>query len=68
MRILVEILHPAHVHFFRNFVADMQERGHEALLTARDKDVTVDLLIEYALPHRLLSKQETGEPAFHRRI
>ena len=27
MRIIIDILHPAHVHFFRNFHAEMTERG-----------------------------------------
>ena len=38
----------------------MTERGHEVMLTARDKDVTVELLREYDLPHRLLSAQARG--------
>ncbi len=60
MRILIELLHPAHVHFFRNFVHDMESNGHVVLLTARDKDVTVDLLREYGLPHTVLSSQAVG--------
>lgn len=60
MRILIELLHPAHVHVFRNFVRDMESRGHVVMLTARDKDVTVDLLREYGLPHEILSSQAIG--------
>ncbi|MDH3605936.1 MAG: DUF354 domain-containing protein [Acidimicrobiia bacterium] len=60
MRILIDILHPAHVHFFRNFRADMLERGHDVLVTARQKDVAVDLLEEYSIPHQVLSSQRTG--------
>ena len=29
VRILIDILHPAHVHFFRNFHGEMTRRGHE---------------------------------------
>lgn len=60
MRILIDILHPAHVHFFRNFHAIMKERGHELFITARTKECSTDLLKRYALPYRLISTQKTG--------
>jgi len=60
VRVLIDLLHPAHVHFFRGFREEMLERGHQVLVTARDKDVTTRLLDELAIPHRLLSKQKTG--------
>jgi uncharacterized protein len=60
MRILVDILHPAHVHFFRNFHAEMTGRGHEVMVTARDKDRSVDLLRRYGLPYRQISAQRAG--------
>ena len=60
MRILIEILHPAHVHFFRNFAKTMTARGHEVMITSRDKDVTVNLLSQYGLEHEVLSTQGTG--------
>ena len=44
MRILIDILHPAHVHFFRNFHGEMTGRGHELCITARDKDRSLELL------------------------
>lgn len=60
MRILIEILHPAHVHFFRPFIAAAEERGHEIRVTARDKDVTRELLDTHGIPYRLLSRQRRG--------
>jgi predicted glycosyltransferase len=60
MRILIDILHPAHVHFFRNFHQEMVDRGHELYFTARDKDRSVELLQEYGLPHELISVQRSG--------
>ena len=51
VRILIDILHPAHVHFFRNFHGEMTGRGHELCITARDKDRSVELLEEYGLPY-----------------
>jgi predicted glycosyltransferase len=60
VRILIDILHPAHVHFFRNFHAEMMGRGHELLVTARAKECSTDLLERYALPYRLVSRQQSG--------
>ena len=60
MKILVDILHPAHVHFFRNFYAEMTRRGHRLQITARAKEVSLDLLEGYKLPYILISRQKTG--------
>jgi uncharacterized protein len=57
MRVLIDILHPAHVHFFRNFHAEMEERGHEVCITARDKDRSVELLQAFGLPYEQISQQ-----------
>lgn len=60
MRILIDILHPAHVHFFRNFYGEMTARGHDVCVTARDKDRSVELLNRYDLPYEQISTQRTG--------
>ena len=60
MRLLVDILHPGHVHFFRHVIAEMTERGDEVLVTARRKEVAVDLLDAFDIPHIVLSDQATG--------
>lgn len=60
MRILVEILHPAHVHFFRNFLEELTARDDEVVITARDKDVALSLLEQYGLEHEVLSTQRSG--------
>jgi len=60
MRVLIDILHPAHVHFFRNFYAEMEARGHEVCITARDKDRSVELLRAFDLPYRQISQQKSG--------
>jgi predicted glycosyltransferase len=51
LKILIDIGHPAHVHYFRNFIFEMQQKGHSFLITARDKEVTHDLLNRYAIPY-----------------
>ena len=60
MRVLIDILHPAHVHFFRNFYAEMEARGHELCITARDKDRSVELLRAFDLPYQQISQQKRG--------
>lgn len=61
MRILIDILHPAHVHFFRNFIKEMQKRGHKVLVTARKKDIALDLLDLYKIPYIKLSEIKPGK-------
>lgn len=51
MRLLIDIAHPAHVHFFRNFMKGMAARGHEIQVTARDKEVTLSLLDAYGFSY-----------------
>ncbi|MFH0861091.1 MAG: DUF354 domain-containing protein [Candidatus Altiarchaeota archaeon] len=47
MKILVDIGHPAHVHYFKNFIWLMQKKGHEFLFTARERPNVFDLLRAY---------------------
>lgn len=56
MKILIDIGHPAHVHFFKNFIWEMQKRGHEIKITAREKDVTFHLLKAYGFDFVNLGK------------
>ena len=51
MKIFLDIGHPAHVHYFRNSIKILQEKGHEFLITARNKDVTIQLLDYYKINH-----------------
>ncbi|MBI3158057.1 MAG: DUF354 domain-containing protein [Chloroflexi bacterium] len=58
MRILVDLNHPAHVHLFRNAIAEWRARGAEVLITARDKDITARLLDLYGLDHRRTARAQ----------
>jgi predicted glycosyltransferase len=55
MRVLVDVGHPGHVHFYKHVIWRLQDRGHEVLIAARDKDVTLALLDHYGFPYRILS-------------
>lgn len=49
MRIFIDIGHPAHVHYFRNFIKFMSDKGHEFFVTARQKEVSHILLEKYEI-------------------
>lgn len=51
MKIVVDINHPAHVHYFKNFIREMKRKGHEILITASEKDITFRLLDNYGLEY-----------------
>lgn len=60
MKILVDIGHPAHVHFFKHFAWIMKEKGHQILITARKKDVTLRLLDAYRLHYENVGYYHKG--------
>ena len=64
MKILIDINHPAHVHFFRNPIALLKEREHEVMITSRNKEVAVPLLDELNIKHAVLSSQKSGGGLF----
>jgi len=55
MRVLIDILHPAHVHVFRHVIGRLKEKGHQVLVTARDKDVTLELLDKFGIDYTKIS-------------
>jgi uncharacterized protein len=54
-RIVCTVQHPAHVHFFRNAIAELRERGYDVRVFAREKDVACELLERYGIDHRRLA-------------
>jgi hypothetical protein len=63
MRVLIEINHPAQVHFFKHLVFRLRARGDRVLVMARDKDVTLRLLRATGIRHVTLSRQPAARPA-----
>ncbi|MFH1126003.1 MAG: DUF354 domain-containing protein [Candidatus Altiarchaeota archaeon] len=51
MKILLDIGHPGHVLFYRNAISQLTKRGHQVLVTARDKEVVFQLLKAYGIPY-----------------
>jgi predicted glycosyltransferase len=59
MKILVDIIHPAHVHFFRNAIA-LWKKKYEVLVTSREKDITLELLGRFGIENKCLSIRQNG--------
>ena len=62
-KILLEIGHPAHVHFFRHSILRLTELGHRIYIVTRNKDVTNQLLDRFGLPYECLSQPASGKLA-----
>jgi len=60
MKILIDIGHPAHVHFFKNAIRKLRREGNEVLISARSKDVTKSLLDAFNFDYRELSAIGSG--------
>jgi predicted glycosyltransferase len=61
MRILIDMGHPGHVHFFKNFIWEMEKKGHTVLITARNKEITLDLLLKYHFDFIPVGRQKSGK-------
>lgn len=55
MKILVDINHPAHVHYFKNFIKIMKGKGHIFLVTSRNKEYE-----HFLLQHNNISYIDRG--------
>ena len=60
MSVLIDISHPAHVHFFRPIIEALREKGVTVHVVARDKDVTVDLLESSGLEYEVVPMAPPG--------
>ncbi|HET7843052.1 MAG TPA: DUF354 domain-containing protein [Xanthomonadales bacterium] len=59
-RVLIDVCHPAHAHFFRNPMRLLRERGFEVVVTSRDKEMALELLDRMGVAHEPLSSQPGG--------
>lgn len=57
MRFIFLIGHPAHVHFNKYIIRELRERGHEIVVLARDKEISITLLNNYGIDHEIISEQ-----------
>lgn len=60
MRVLFDIAHPAHVHFYRYMIQSLDEAGHAWRIVSRDKDVTNQLLDDMGLEYTSVGQPGTN--------
>lgn len=60
LKILVDIGHPAHVHFYSTPIKLWMERGHSVVITSRIKEMATDLLDVVGVKHEVLSEMNDG--------
>ena len=44
MKILIDIGHPAHIHYFKNLAHILEHKGHQFLFVVRERDSTIELI------------------------
>jgi uncharacterized protein len=60
MKIIIDIGHPAHIHFFKNIISNLKSHGHEIIITARDTEIIKNLLKIYGFDFFILGKHGVG--------
>ncbi|MDY6855834.1 MAG: DUF354 domain-containing protein [Thermodesulfobacteriota bacterium] len=60
MNVFFNISHPAHVHFFKNMIRILSDKGHTVVIGARKKEFTLDLLDAYHFKYSLLTHKGNG--------
>ncbi|MCF7222043.1 DUF354 domain-containing protein [Marilutibacter chinensis] len=58
--ILIDVCHPAHVHFFRQPIEILRSEGHTVHVSSRDKDVATQLLEAADIAHHPLGRAASG--------
>ena len=57
MKIIININHPAHVHYYRNFIKLMEAKGHQFCVINRDSEMINQLLDYYGIEHTIRNKR-----------
>jgi predicted glycosyltransferase len=64
MKILIDINHPAHVHYFKGFIKIMQDKGYEIIVINRNSKMINELLNLYHIDHIIRHKRPLKNNAF----
>ena len=59
-KILIDIGHPAHVHYYRNLARELQNKGCRVFWTVKDISVAKSLLDHYGFQYTVLPKKADG--------
>lgn len=60
LRILIDIGHPAHVHYYRNLAGILEHKGHNVIWTVKEIDVVKRLLDFYGFSYTVFPKKARG--------
>lgn len=60
MRVCIAIQHPAHVHFYRHAIRELEADGHECSIVVRESEVATDLLDAHGFDYRVLGGSASG--------
>ncbi len=58
--VLIDIGHPAHVHVFRHVISRLIDEGRSVYVTARRKEVSLDLLKAFGIQYREIGTHKRG--------
>jgi uncharacterized protein len=56
MKIIIDIGHPAHVHYFKNVAWHFESKGAQILFTCRNKEVVIELLRSYGFNFKCIGQ------------
>ena len=59
-KILIDMGHPFDVHFWKNFIWEMEKLGHEFKVIVREKDTLKHLLGHYEIPYTSIGEARVG--------
>ena len=68
MRVVIEIVHPADVLFFKRPIERLLERGDDVQILSRHKDIACDLLDDFGFSHLPVSGAGAGKAALAREL
>lgn len=60
MNILIDIGHPAHVHYYRNLARELIVKGHKVVWTIKDIEVVKRLMDHYGFTYHVLPQKSDG--------
>lgn len=59
-KVLVDIGHPAHIHYFKNLVRIMKEKGFDFLFVVREREATIELIKQTGFNYISRGKGRSG--------
>jgi len=60
MKLLIDLQHPAHLHFFRIVIKQLTAAGHQVLVTGRRKDILAELAQQLGIEVLLFGRARPG--------